>query len=207
MIGSAQTPEAEDEISDILEGSEQQKQDESEADDDVERELARSISPPVTSPRARSPNQSKSGKAKPKLAMFDTRGAAPDENTNKSLGDSWGGSSEKSIKSEIADSESLESPPLSPDGFGYVPTAVENKDRPSAGHKDEKDQEKSEPKSANDSKVKRKTGMHLQRKIIIWLSLEVKRLLSNHKRHSSYNEWRNIFLLGSSSHCFNFAED
>lgn len=157
MIGSAQTPEAEDEISDILEGSEQQKQDESEADDDVERELARSISPPVTSPRARSPNQSKSGKAKPKLALFDTRGAAPDENTNKSLGDSWGGSSEKSIKSEIADSESLESPPLSPDGFGYVPTAVENKDRPSAGHKDEKDQEKSEPKSANDSKVKRKT--------------------------------------------------
>lgn len=91
------------------------------------------------------------------MALFDTRGAAPDENTNKSLGDSWGGSSEKSIKSEIADSESLESPPLSPDGFGYVPTAVENKDRPSAGHKDEKDQEKSEPKSANDSKVKRKT--------------------------------------------------
>lgn len=164
MIGSAQTPEPDDDVSDILGDSGQQKQDESEADDDVERELARSISPPVTSPRARSPNQSKSGKAKPKLSLFDTRGAAPDENTNKSLVDSWGGSSEKSIKSEIADSESLESPPLSPDGFGYVPTAIENKDQPSAGHKDEKDQEKSEPKSANDSKAKKKTGMHLQRK-------------------------------------------
>ena len=159
MMSSAHS-EPDDDISDLLGNSGPQKQ-ESEADDDVERELARSISPPVTSPRTRSPSHSKSGKQKPKLSLFDTgANTAGEKADNKDLGDSWGGSSMKSVKSDLSDSESVVSPPLSPDGgLGYIPIAVETKDREQAGHKDEKDNEKSEPKSANDSKAKRKTGI------------------------------------------------
>ena len=155
MMSSAHS-EPDDDISDILGNSGPQKE-ESEADDDVERELARSMSPPVTSP----PSHSKSGKAKPKLSLFD-RGVttADDKAQNKDLGDSWGGSSAKSDKSDLSDSESVITPPLSPDGgFGYVPTALESKDQQTAGYKEDRDNEKSEPKSANDSKAKRKTGM------------------------------------------------
>lgn len=151
MMSSAHS-EPDDDISDLLGNSGPQKQ-ESEADDDVERELARSISPPVTSPRQRSPNHLKSGKQKPKLSLFET---SAEGKVDKELGDSWGASSLKSVKSDISDSESLVSPPLSPDGrIGYTPSALENNEQ-----KNELDREndKSEPKSANDSKAKRKTG-------------------------------------------------
>ena len=159
MMSSAHS-EPGDDISDILGNSGPQKE-ESEADDDVERELARSISPPVTSPRTKSPSQSKSGKPKPKLSLFGTGAATTDEKPdNKDLGDSWGGSSAKSVKSDISDSESGLSPPLSPDGgLGYIPTMLDTKDQQQAGVKDDKENEKSEPKSANDSKAKRKTGI------------------------------------------------
>ena len=159
MVSSAHS-EPDDDISDILGNSGPQKE-ESEADDDVERELARSMSPPVTSPRTRSPSHSKSGKAKPKLSLFNTGATTVDDKAeNKDLGDSWGGSSAKSDKSDLSDSESVVTPPLSPDGgFGYVPTALESKDQQAAGHKEDRDNEKSEPKSANDSKAKRKTGI------------------------------------------------
>ena len=159
MMSSAHS-EPDDDISDILGNSGPQKE-ESEADDDVERELARSISPPVTSPRTKSPSQSKSGKPKPKLSLFGTGAATADEKPdNKDLGDSWGGSSAKSVKSDISDSESGLSPPLSPDGgLGYIPTMLDTKDQQQAGVKDDKENEKSEPKSANDSKAKRKTGI------------------------------------------------
>lgn len=156
MVGSPHS-EPDDDVSDILGESGHQNQDESEADDDVERELARSISPPVTSPRTRSPSHSKSAKPKPRLSLFDTGVTEVDEDTNKGLGDSWGGSSAKSIKSEISDSESVASPPLSPDGLGYVPTALQTKDQLSEGHEGGRDLEKSERNSANESKAKRKT--------------------------------------------------
>ena len=158
MVGSAHS-EGDDDISDMLRESGKPKHVESEADDDVERELARSISPPVTSPRTRSPSHSKSAKPKPKLSLFDTEVNEVDEDTNKGLGDSWGESSAKSIKSEISDSDSVVSPPLSPEGLGYVPTAMGAKEKLSEGHKINRDNEKSETKSANDSKAKRKTGI------------------------------------------------
>lgn len=149
MMSSAHS-EPDDDISDLLGNSGPQKQ-ESEADDDVERELARSISPPVTSPRQRSPSHSKSGKQKPKLSLFET--GAEGRKAEKELVDSWGGSSLKSIKSDISDSESIVSPPLSPDGVvGYTPTALENNEQK---NKLDKENDKSEPKSANDSKAKR----------------------------------------------------
>lgn len=151
MMSSAHS-EPDDDISDLLANSGPQKQ-ESEADEDVERKLARSISPPVTSPRQRSPSHSKGGKQKPKLSLFETGAEAKPE---KDLGDSWGGSSLKSVKSDVSDSESLVSPPLSPDGvFGYTPTAIENVEQK---QKVDKDNDKSETMSANDSKAKRKTG-------------------------------------------------
>lgn len=151
MMSSAQS-EPDDDISDLLGNSGPQKH-ESEADNDVERELARSISPPVTSPRQRSPSHSKSGKQKPKLSLFET---GAEGKADKDLVDSWGGSSLKSVKSDISDSESIVSPPLSPDGFvGYTPTALENNEQK---NKQDKENDKSEPKSANDSKAKRKTG-------------------------------------------------
>ncbi|KAL9954798.1 hypothetical protein ACROYT_G042377 [Oculina patagonica] len=101
MMSSAHSePDDDHDISDLLGNSGPQKQ-ESEADDDVERELARSISPPVTSPH----------------------------------------------------SESIVSPPLSPDGVvGYTPTALEHNEQK---NKQDKENDKSEPKSANDSKAKR----------------------------------------------------
>ena len=152
MMSSAQS-EPDDDISDPLGNSGPQKQ-ESEANEDVERELARSISPPVTSPRQRSPSHSKSGKQKPKLSLFETDAGGK---ADKDLGDSWGGSSLKSVKSDISDSESIVSPPLSPDGvIGYTPTAVENQQQKD---KVDKDNDKSEPKSVTDAKAKRKTGM------------------------------------------------
>lgn len=161
MVSSTHS-EPDGDISDILGNSGPQKQ-ESEADDDVERELARSISPPVTSPRTRSPSHSKSGKLKPKLSLFDTDAAATQEKDSKELGDSWGGSSAKSVKSDISDSDSVISPPLSPHGgFGYVPTAMETTDQQPTKLKEDRDNEQSEPKSANDSKAKRKTGIHTQ---------------------------------------------
>ena len=151
MMSSAHS-EPDDDISDLLGNSGPQKQ-ESEADDDVERELARSISPPVTSPRQRSPSHSKSGKQKPKLSLFETGAEGKDD---KELGDSWGASSLKSVKSDISDSESLVSPPLSTDGgIGYTPSAIENNEQK---NKLDRENDKSEPKSANDSKAKRKTG-------------------------------------------------
>lgn len=152
MMSSAHS-EPDDDISDLLGTSGPQKQD-SEADDDVERELARTISPPVTSPRQRSPNHLKSAKQKPKLSLFETGTEA--KNAEKDLGDSWGGSSLKSVKSDISDSESVVSPPLSPDfGVAYTPTALENNEQK---NKLNKENDKSEPKSASDSKAKRKTG-------------------------------------------------
>lgn len=152
MMSSAHS-EPDDDISDLLGTSGPQKQD-SEADDDVERELARTISPPVTSPRQRSPNHLKRAKQKPKLSLFETGTEA--KNAEKDLGDSWGGSSLKSVKSDISDSESVVSPPLSPDfGVGYTPTALENNEQK---NKLNKENDKSEPKSASDSKAKRKTG-------------------------------------------------
>lgn len=152
MMSSAHS-EPDDDISDLLGNSGPQKQD-SEADDDVERELARTISPPVTSPRQRSPNNLKTAKQKPKLSLFET--GTEVEKAEKDLGDSWGGSSVKSVKSDISDSESVVSPPLSPDfGVGYTPTALENNE---PSNKVDKENDKSEPKSASDSKAKRKTG-------------------------------------------------
>ena len=152
MMSSAHS-EPDDDISDLLGNSGPQKQD-SEADDDVERELARTISPPVTSPRQRSPNNSKTAKQKPKLSLFES--GTEVENAENDLGDSWGGSSVKSVKSDISDSESVVSPPLSPDfGVGYTPTALENNE---PSNKVDKENDKSEPKSASDSKAKRKTG-------------------------------------------------
>jgi len=152
MMSSAHS-EPDDDISDPLATSGPQKHD-SEADDDVERELARTISPPVTSPRQRSPNHLKSAKQKPKLSLFETGAGA--KNAEKDLGDSWGGSSLKSVKSDISDSESVVSPPLSPDfGVGYTPTALENNEQ---RNKLDKENDKSEPKSASESKAKRKTG-------------------------------------------------
>lgn len=152
MMSSAHS-EPDDDISDLLGNSGPQKQD-SEADDDVERELARTISPPVTSPRQRSPNNLKTAKQKPKLSLFET--GTDVEKAENDLGDSWGGSSVKSVKSDISDSESVVSPPLSPDfGVGYTPTVLENNE---PSNKVDKENDKSEPKSASDSKAKRKTG-------------------------------------------------
>lgn len=152
MVSSARS-EPDDDISDPL-GNSGPLKEESEADDDVERELARSMSPPVTSPRTKSPSNFKSGRQKPKLSLFDKGATIADEKA-----DSWGGSSIKSVKSDISDSESVVSPPLSPDagGPGYIPTALESIEHQQAEKKEDKDNEKSE-KSVNDSKAKRKTG-------------------------------------------------
>ena len=149
MVSSTRS-EPDDDISDLLGNAGPQKQ-ESEADEDVERELARSISPPVTSPRTKSPSHLKGGKQKPKLSLFDTgTTAAVEKADNKDLGDSWG---------DISDSESAVSPPLSSNGGrGYIPTMLESEEGQQAGQKEDKDNEKSE-KSANDSKAKRKTGI------------------------------------------------
>ena len=155
MMSSAHS-EPDDDISDPLANTEPQKQ-ESEADEDVERELARSISPPTTLPSQKSQNYSKSGKQKPKLSLFETDA---DGKTNKDVGDSWGGTSLKSFKSDISDSDSLASPPLSPDDvIGYTPTALEKQQN---GDKVDKEIDKSEPKSFTDSKAKRKTGISFE---------------------------------------------
>lgn len=156
MVSSARS-EPDDDISDPL-GNSGALKDESEADEDVERELARSMSPPVTSPRTKSPSNFKSGRQKPKLSLFDKGATTADEKADsKDLADSWGGSSIKSVKSDISDSESVVSPPLSPDAGGYIPTALESREQQQAEKKEDKDNEKSE-KSVNDSKAKRKTG-------------------------------------------------
>lgn len=158
MVSSARS-EPDDDISDPL-GNSGPLKEESEADEDVERELARSMSPPVTSPRTKSPSNFKSGRQKPKLSLFDKGATTADEKADsKDLADSWGGSSIKSVKSDISDSESVVSPPLSPDtgGLGYIPTALESREQQQAEKKEDKDNEKSE-KSVNDSKAKRKTG-------------------------------------------------
>ncbi|XP_022806429.1 uncharacterized protein LOC111343504 [Stylophora pistillata] len=150
MMSSAHS-EPDDDISDPLAKTNPQKQ-ESEADEDVERELARSISPPMTSPSQKSHNHSKSGRQKPKLSLFETD---VNKKTDKDLSDSWGGTSLKSAPSNISDSDSVASPPLSPDDvIGYTPTALENQQK---NDKVDKENDKSEPKSVTDSKAKRKT--------------------------------------------------
>lgn len=146
MLSIVNSEPMDDDVSDILGESLKSTKNESEADDDVERELARSISPPMASPRQRSPSTPKTsektsgGKQRPKLSLFGSGGGSLGVSYgSEDLGDSWGAGesgvqssswkSDKSEKSEnvsdISDSDSSLTPPLSP---GYVPSAVEKED-------------------------------------------------------------------------------
>ena len=165
-MSSTRVEEAED-VSDSFGQSGRSKQKTevaTEADDDLERELERSISPPaVTSPRQRSPrpktSEKKKGKQRPKLSLFDDGlglshgsgdlGESLDSEQGMILSSSW--------KSDPASSLS---PPLSPDtGPGYVPSAVEQGERmnPKMDQAHGNTSFKSEPKSTSET-VKRKPG-------------------------------------------------
>ena len=149
MMSSAQSDPADDDISDILGESVKSAKVENETDDEVERELARSISPPITSPRQKtSPRpktaeKSSGSRQRPKLSLFgsNTGSLGVSYGSDGVGGESWGtgeggalSSSWKSDKSEKSDDLSISgdsslTPPLSP---GYVPSAVEKEDNKKA---------------------------------------------------------------------------
>ena len=155
MMSSAHS-EPDDDISDLL-GESGPTKSQTDANEDVERELARAISPPASSPRQKSPSQSKGGeKQRPKLSLFESGG----ETVADILGDSWGGSSLQSGRSEMSESTS---PPLSAGtAGGYVPSALETKEQDTAAENVERTErennDNSEAKSYIESKAKRKTG-------------------------------------------------
>ncbi|KXJ19144.1 hypothetical protein AC249_AIPGENE11809 [Exaiptasia diaphana] len=117
-------------------GKSKSREEDSEGDDDLERTLARSISPPIVSPRQRSPSpakptasdNSKTRRQKPKLNIFGGNDNLGLSYGTEDLGDSWGGSSGRlssTGKSDVTDK--TVSPPSSPDlEGGYIPTAMED---------------------------------------------------------------------------------
>jgi hypothetical protein len=130
-----------DDLSDS-QGKTDPKGGDSEGDDDLERTLAHSISPPLLSPRQRSPvnnktpEKKKPGRQKPKLSLFGVGGGSLGLSYgSEDLGDSWGGDESgkltSSLKSNVTDrTESMVSdedisPPSSPD-LGYIPSAMDS---------------------------------------------------------------------------------
>ena len=159
-----------DDVSDILSQSAQSRQseqNESEADDDLERELVRSISPPpLTSPRQRSPRskspEKKKSKQRPKLSLFNDGRSLGASYGSEELGESWGSEHGKTLSSSRrTESVSSLSPPLSPDaGAGYIPSAVEKEEDLSTRLNPVLTNStlRSEPKSISETAVKRKPG-------------------------------------------------
>lgn len=144
MMSSAQSTV--DDLSDSQGKTDPKGEEESEGDDDLERTLARSISPPPTSPRQRYTTNNKTieekkpGRQKPKLSLFGGgAGSLGLSYGSEDLGDSWGGNESgkltSSWKSNVTDktasvvSDEDISPPSSPDldlEPAYIPSAMDS---------------------------------------------------------------------------------
>ncbi|XP_048586478.1 uncharacterized protein LOC5520708 isoform X2 [Nematostella vectensis] len=159
LMSSAQSDPVDD-VSVIL-GESGPKKGESEDDDDVERTLARSISPPPLSPRQRSPvnggnktpENRKQSRQRPKLSLFGGgEGSLGLSYGSEELGDSWGGedngrlsaswksdATEPTPRTDRTDSDSSVSPPLTPDDTpAYIPSAVTEAKKPVTSQPKEK---------------------------------------------------------------------
>lgn len=174
LMSSTQIEEVDD-VSDIISQSGRSKHSTeivSEADEDLERELERSMSPPnITSPRQHSLRQKGSGKKKgkqrPKLSVFNDGASLGMSYGSGDLGESWdsehGRTLTSSMKSDLASSPS---PPLSPDPI-YVPSSIAGEG--SNFKTNQPPEKKSELKSTNKT-VKRKPG-ELETVLLVLASL------------------------------------